>query len=57
MPPIVVEAGAALDASGRVVYRWACSRCGKHGEWRRWLSDAERDGYAHRREHQEAVQA
>lgn len=49
MKPFLVEAGAPIDASGLVVYRFVCRKCPLHGAWTKWLSDAERGGDEHLR--------
>ena len=54
MRPIIIECAAPLDLTGRVLYRWTCSRCLLHGDWRNWLSEAEDDSRRHSRdEHHE----
>lgn len=53
--PLVIEAGAALDGSSRVWYRFACQRCPIKGEYLATISSAERAGYAHQREHGQVV--
>lgn len=58
MKTIVVEAGAPIDASGTVCFRWTCPKCGRAGEWMSSLNKAEREAAAHNREqHAEGASA